>query len=366
MVNTKPLTFITNRTAAELDDKCGMAHWWNQYEGGRGMVPKEEALALAIGRETHEDLSTIALLKDISEDALKEIVADSLLNLTSSMREDTVKMEMVYRRLGWMVAFAMFIEPNLREHYDNVMVEGELVLERPNFRVAVTPDRVLKSKKNGMLIYKEYKSAKRTDSKWMASWLYAIQLHIGLAAIQEEFPHEKIAFGQIMGLIKGNYSFSEDHRLVHPYVWGWYNDTHNKWETRYESARSAGWRAMPVWEYPGGLVEWVKLCGVETARGQFPHSVPVHLNSIMLEKWIARRRHREVEIDSVKERCKTDLNFRALYFPQHQSQCRPAWGDACPYQLACWNATVELNPLAHPNYIPRTPHHELELIGWED
>jgi hypothetical protein len=141
-------------------------------------------------------------------------------------------------------------------------------------------------------------------------------------------------------------------------VWG-YRHTSGKWSHEYE--RSTGWEPAPVWEYPGGVVGWVQFCGEDVALSQFPHSYPVFRNDKMIEEWVARRVYRQKVIAVVADECQTDLAKRNIYFEKRTRSCRPAFGDACPFMNACWNAAVEANPLASGLYKVREPHHDIEI-----
>lgn len=352
------LIYITDRSAVETDDTCGMKFWLNRKEAGIGIVPVKEVLPLAIGRETHEDLLAVANMQDISPDAIQGAIDTILAPISEDDKIDQRMMELVYRRVGWLAAFALFMEPDIRAEFDTVQVEHELILDRTPLWVATTPDRILRRRSTGELIYKEYKTTISAAQKWINSWAFAIQLHIGIAAAQEEI-EQKVAFGQVMGLMKG-YESMADHRLMHPYVWAWYNEGTGQWTNEYEKARSAGWKPMPVWEYPGGVVAWVQFCGAEVARSQFPHSMPVFLNERMLDEWVARRLFRERIIRSVEEKCRESVGLRSLYFERRTKNCRPPFGDACQYALACWNAEVAADPLASSEYVVRVPHHDVE------
>lgn len=355
--------FLIDRSGAELDDQCGQAFWWNRLEGKRGIMPRAEAAALQVGREIHEDLATIAVGPDVSPDGLHRW-ASALLSGMAGDEPSQQVLEFLYRRLGWVVAFALFVEPTIRETFENVLVEGELILDRSPLLVATTPDRILRHRQEGYLVYREYKSTISAGPKWMDSWAYAPQLHTGMAAVSEEFG-EPVRYAQVMGLLKGTPSYT-DGRLLHPFVWGYYNEKTGGWTSEYENAKSSGWRPMPVWEYPRGVVAWItEVVGREAALAVFPHTAPVFYNARLLEDWIRRRTHREQVIAAVKEECRSDPATRAIYFERRTRSCRPAFGDACPYRLACWNAVVEANPLASEDYIERVPHHEIELTGAE-
>lgn len=352
-------TFITDRSAVETDDACGMRFWWNRKALGGGIMPKDEPLALEVGRAVHEDLSEMATA-DISEDALQARVDDIVDRLTLDDIEQTDKMEVLFRRLGWLVAWALYIEPVIRAKYDTVMVEDELVLDRTPLWVAVTPDRVLRDKHDGKLVYLEYKSTQQAGPKWLSSWHFSIQLHIGMAAIAEEL-EEPVKFGQIVGLLKGYYAPSNN-RLRHPYVWAWTNAKTGEWTWRYDAARGADWTEAPVWDYPGGLVKWVKFVGQEAAVSQFPMTAPIFLHPQMLQEWVTRRTAREAQIEISKDACLTNETTRGIVFEKRTSKCRPAWGDPCPYTRLCWNrgsSSDEEEILKGGDFVKRIPHHNV-------
>ena len=357
--------YLTDRSAVEVDDTCGMRFWWNRKEGGIGIVPREEQLPLLIGRQTHEDLQTVAEMEDISPPALEAITEEILSHLSPEDKTNQKALELVYRRLGWLVAFALYIEPLIRKRYDTIHVEKEIILDRSPLWVAVTPDRVLRDKEDGHLEYMEYKTTISASQKWLTSWMFQIQLHIGLAALSEELK-EKVKFAQIMGLMKGSEYYKEgSSRLHHPYVWGYYNTESKSWTSDYESARAKNWISLPVWEFEGGIVKWVQMAGPEVALAQFPFTPPVFLNERMLDKWVHRRLHREMVMRSIAKAAVEKPNVRNIYFPMIQSKCRPAFGDSCPYLKACWNAEINADPIGSGEFVIRTPHHEVEIIGVE-
>lgn len=355
--------YIVDRSGADTDDTCGMRYWYNRIEGGKGIVPKDEPLALRVGKETHNDLQVIGDMNDIRAGVLKELIEDLLCDITDEDKIYRDKMELLYRRLGWMVAWALFVEPQIRVKYITRAIEHEIVLDRDPLWVAVTPDRVIEERKSGQLVYLEYKTTVSASQKWLGSWPYAIQMHTSLAAVQEELK-KSVSYAQVVGLMKG-YQSTSDGRLLHPYVWAYYNASKNEWSHSYEKSRGSEWTPMPVWEYPGGIVEWVQLLGDEVAKSQFPFAPPVFLNPRMLDEWIQRRLLRERNIDCVKSLCVDNEELRGVYFERRTKNCRPPFGDACPYLPLCWNAQANLKPMEHPDFVVREPHHDLETIDLE-
>lgn len=365
MTMTSPI-YLTDRSAAEVDDRCGMEYWWNRIAEGGGVVRKTVPEALAVGAAVHEDMEVIATLEDISPAALASYCDSLLVHLTEEDRLDTKRMESLYRRLGWFVSWGLFKEPSIRAEWDTIAVETELILDRSPLWLQVKPDRLLRKKSDHNFVkYMEYKSARSCNSNWLESWKYSIQLHSSLKAIQEELG-KSIQYAQIIGLQKGTVS-SADGRLVHPYVYGYYNRSSNEWEHRYEKARTSVWEPMPVWEFESkdgtALVNWVTRCGQSVADTQFPSTPPIFLNEKILNEWVTRRTYRLRVIEEVKDECLTDESKRAIFFEKRTKNCRPAFGEACQYLPLCWNAFRGRNPLGTAEFIKRTPHHDLEEIG---
>jgi hypothetical protein len=358
------IPLLEDRSGAETDDRCGMRYWFNRKAGpnGKGIVPKKEALALTVGRETHEDLKAIAEMERVTPEAVRGLADGLVKGLTDQDKQFREEMELVYRRAGWIIAFGLWVEPVIRAEYENVMIEDEIILDRGDLWVPITPDRILRKKDSGILVYREYKTTLSSDQKWQQSWRYAIQLHAGIAAAQEEL-NQKVAYGQIMGLMKGRKS-QTDGRLLHPYVWAYYNHQKDEWSHEYKTG--SDWIPMPVWEYPGGLYEWVVRLGHEVGKAQFPHSPPVFLDQRMLDDWLNRRRERQRIIKVHAEAVVKDEKLRGIIFERRTNQCRPPFGDECPYLLPCWNATAGEEPLKTGLYIEREPHHEVEVVGLED
>lgn len=344
-----------DRSGGDLDDDCGMAFYWNRIACGRGIVPEQEATYFQVGRETHEDLAVLASMEDLSPNSIGDLLSQLTGDLTDEDKIITGTMEILYRRLGWAAAWGLVMEPQVRATFENVSTEEEIILDRSPLWIGVTPDRLLRHREGHYLVYKEYKSTITAGGKWQQSWPFKIQPHIGMAAIEEEI-NEKVAYTQIVGLLKGDYRSG---RLSHPYVWAWRRGA--DWTHEYDKARGVGWEPAPVWDYPGGVVDWVTRCGEDLARSQFPHSAPVFLNRDMLDGWVNRKTARMTAVDAYRDACVTDAKLRQLIFEQRTSKCRPAFGDSCPYLGACWNATIGEEPLSH-GFIPRTPHHAIEDI----
>lgn len=344
---------ITDRTSIETDWLCGMKYWWYKLEGGGGVVPNIEAIYFKEGREIHDYLARIVC---------GEPWQDVLASIPPCGSVNQADLESWQRMRGWIVGFGMWIWPRLVDLYEPVLVEKELIIDRTPLWIACTPDLILRGKSKklldmyGKLVYKDYKSVKRVSGGWMAHWPYAVQVHLGLLAVEEEL-NEKIGSGSIMALTKGEWKYG---RLSHPYVWGYKSG--DVWRHDYKY----GWDHAPVWDYPGGIEKWVLELGEDLGTSLFPSSAPIFMDPRLLEALIRERTIRQREIEDAKEASKTDLLERERHFPHRFMNCKPVIGSPCPYLDCCFNREVGADPLASGLYVPRTPHHDVEVVGEEE
>lgn len=352
------MPLIIDRTTITTDWQCRKMRWWFREEGGTGMVPVVEPVYFEDGRLMHEDLAALGEAVDPAARAA-DLAAEIMTGIGAA--DSFLDKERITWRAGMAAAYGTFVEPWLRGYYTHVSAEQEFVLRRGDLWVPCTPDRLMREiGGGGRLIYREYKSLKAVRWGWAEHWQTAPQLHIGLKAVEEE-TGERPAFAQIMGVIKGEW---RDGRLRHPYVWAYRNEKTEEWTSIYSPSLTP----TPVWEYPGGVVEWVKVCGIDTAWKVFPFSTPVGLDDRLVETllrevgaregWIAYARKFGLAADAPV--------MLDNYFPHTYERCQPVIGSRCVYFDACHNEEVGRDPLGSGLYKPRTPHHELEIIGVEE
>lgn len=342
-------SFITDIEGCETDDRCGMKYWLMRLESGRGIVPKVDIIPDAILEATHADLRTLAEMEDITPVAIQGMIDDALERLTSKDKDDKHLMELLYRRLGWLASFALYVEPVIRAEYETIKMDSEILLDN-RLWVIVKPDRVIRGREHKEILYREYVPMPTgyETQKWLQGWFYNIRLHAGMAAVNEILDSGKVTYGQVMGLNLG-YKSLVDGRLQHPYTYGYFNADTRSWSPMSKPNKG---EVTPVWKYPGGIMAWVELCGKEIADYQFPISPRVSLNERILDGWLARRLNRERAMASNKGACVDNLYLRGVYFPKVTSQCRPPSGEPCPYLQACWNPQVEPTPMKYGGFVP--------------
>ena len=332
--------FVTDLQSVEIDESCGRRYWLSHLEAGHGIEAKSQVVPRLMDEATHADLRELSIMEDISAPTIQTIIDDILEHLSAEERQDVEKMELLYRRLGWFAAFALFMEPELRTNYEPVPVSPVLMLDRDPLWTLISPDRLLKSLASGETVYREYVpfGCGVSQRKWLQSWEHNIRLHLSITAINDG--DVEVTYGQVMGLNKGFNSLI-DNRLVHPYVWGYRNIETKAWSTTRRG--DAEWELVPVWTYPDGLVAWVKLCGEEVAKGQFPLSPPVYLDKELVTSWSSRRLHREREINSIKAVAKDNVYLQSIHFPKITGNCCPADAPDCSFLARCWSNDTSRN-----------------------
>lgn len=332
------MIYLTDRTTITTDQECGEKRRWYKEEGGKGIVPLKEPIYYAQGSQLHHDLAS----------SLLGVSIDGILTSIEWPSEATFEVkEPISRRIGMIMAFDKWVKPILLKDREVVMVEKELILDRSPLQIACTADAVLGEPDRADLECLDFKSVAILGKGWFDHWRYAIQLHINMAAIEEELGRP-CRRARIIGWFKGK---EEGALLRHPYVYG-YSDGLNGWSGDWKR----DWTLRPVWEYNGAspiesIRNWVDLLGEEVALNQFPFSAPVGFDPRLLDICVHERTEREREIA-----------LGVARFEHSFERCRPTIGAVCPYLEACHNASIEADPIGSGLYVPRTPHHEVELI----
>lgn len=347
--------YLTDLRAVETDQTCGRKLWLSRIEGGTGILKKDDVVPQLLDVALHSDLRALAKMEKMDQQTLTQVVADITSGLSAEDRQDIQKMELLYRRLGQLVAFGLFFEEGVRARFADVGVDPAITYDRDPLWVVVQPDRLLRDRTTNEVIYREYvgKPLGMTTEKWCQSWHYNIRLHLGMAALEQM--GIKVNYAEAVGVDRG-YRSHLDGRLAHPYVWCYHNKFTNEWlSPRERQGRAGDWETVPVWTFPGGIVAWVKQCGESIARSQFVVSPPVRLNQDIVNGWASQRLHRQREIEAQRERAKNNLHIREVYFPKETNQCSNPLGEPCPYLRCCWDKKVEDMPLKSGLFVPNSP-----------
>jgi hypothetical protein len=334
----KAAVFLTSVKDSELDDTCGMKFWYYKKEAGTGIIRRDEIVPRLLDLKVHDDLRIAAAMEDLSPTAIQASIDAALQQLSGEDRQNLRKMELLYRRLGWFAAWCLYMEPRVRAEYETLPIDPALVLDRDPLYVVAYPDRLLKHKATGNIIYREFAPAPPMVGvrSWAQQWHYNIRLHVGMAAAAEA--QINVSYAEVMGLNQGFVS-THTRELVHPYVWGWKLKGHETWSVNLLGEDDkAKWERVPAWTFPGGVVQWVEMCGKATGEVQFNLSPPVYFKKEAVDDWVARRSHREREIRDHYSGSRLNPNLRRVYFPKIETQCYNHEGNnPCPFLPLCWN-----------------------------
>jgi hypothetical protein len=352
--------FLVDYEDTVADATCGMSLWLKEFEATKGIRAKDRVIPEALTQQTISDLRMISNMpdEDLLPGRLRAMINDILSPLTPADKQDFQLMELLYRRLGHMVAFALFLEPDIRESYDQVEIDDEMCMSRDPLFVICHPTRLLKSKMTHTFLLEEamMMPANLTNKKWLNSWLYDMRMHVNITAAEEFLMNKvidgitspKVDLAQVRGIFEG-YISQADGALMHPYVYGMFNPDTDEWTNSLKDKAEGKWIKRPVWEYPGGIVSWVQLCGEQVAVNQFPTSPFIKLDLPILNQWVAAQTNRQRKISEVAGTAMSNLHLRNVYFSKNTSECRPAYGNECQFLRACWAKHLAGNPLKDPN-----------------
>lgn len=338
-----PLFFNTNIDDSNLDNTCARKYFNTKLELGTGMRPAEELLEQQMIDATQSDLREIAGIKSLDVYVLERLVNDLTRGMTPAHKANFKGMQLLYRRIGLMSAYALFVEPLLRRFYESIDIPPEVILTRAPLMVKVKMGRLLKNRQTGELLYREFVPTEATgSSKWKTSWEYSVRPQLSIAAVQQCM-RMTIQAAQVMGIGMGYRSALTSNAgvsLAHPYVQAYHNAAKNEWTHLFKPAIE-GWVPRPVWEWPGTPVQWIVKCGKDVGLGLFPLSARVAYNHTVLEGWIDHRLHRERVIWSSAESSLTSKTLLSMNFPMNTLSCMPLHEPHCPFLMKCWSDKKE-------------------------
>lgn len=338
MQQLKP-SFVIDLESANLDSACSRKLWFHKYHREHGITANTALLSNEMYQATLSDMRTIALMQDISQAAIQEMIDDVLLSLVPADLTNTRAMELLYRRLGWLAAYALFVEPQIRKIYRTIDIAEESYLDRDSLRILLpTSGRLLQHRNNHQIEHRDFVQTGTINAKWRDGWQWNIRPHLSLLAIRESLSM-KVDFARITGLATGFVPALPNPQLHHPYVYAYFNVATHEWTHQFKLKDEDGgtWKERPVWEFHGSLTDWVIRLGSTIAEQQFPLSPKIPLNGRIVEEWLARRLHRERHLHAVKTVCQTNLAIRNLHFPMQTDQCAPVHTAPCPYKDLCWS-----------------------------
>lgn len=328
--------FLTTLDEVALDDACGMKLWFTKYHTGAGITERSSLLREEILLTTQSDLRTLSRMEDISIGQVQAMIDEILGALTTDQKRDLPSMELLYRRLGWMAAYALYVEPMIRKLYLTVPLDEDIELSRSPLIVKMKAGRALRNRTTSELEYREFVPTHTVSARWRDSWETHIRPHVGLIAAREAL-QRRFHYARIQGLALGVTPSYVGAKLRHPYVYGFRNKRTGEWTHDFKLSSELDWEERPTWEYPLPLTQWITKCGATVADTQFPLSPKVNVNEGMVQMWVDRRIHRERALNQVKTSSHYNRHIRSLHFSQVSEKCSPVHTAPCAFRELCWS-----------------------------
>ena len=340
----------------EAGETCQMKRWFQAEHEGNGII-KADALP-----ETHmkfqllQDLRLVSEMPEIDAATITKMLQASLDELPPEVRTNPKMMELVYRRLGMVAAYALYKEPVIRTLWETVLTPADVILERDPLWVILHPGRLLKCRRTGELLYREFLHipAGFIHTQWLRGQAYNMRIHATMIALEndlgEKLAGKPIQESQVTGLGEG-YRSGVSGRLMHPYVWAARNLTTGEWRRDIPLTGNEGWVGAPVWEFPDGIVQWVLKLGETVATSLFPISSPFKRDTMKVAQWAGSILRREREIGTNLAACQGNLHLRSTIFHRTTTACSPGVGSPCPFTDACWKPSLTHDPIKDGIYI---------------
>jgi len=374
-----PLDRVTDRTRTTTDWTCKKERFYLTEYGGTGIVSAKGKTELDFGTDIHDALAELARRVGAAD-----VVGPLAREAYSRVRErETVALghqratQLAAIAEGALRGYVRCVWPQVLQLYDIVAVEQEVTYKLTDWLTFMArPDLILRSKADGTYWYWEYKTTGQRVEDWLKQWPKAVQVHSAIVAAESTMGL-KIAGCIIQGLSKG-YKYKDD--LRSPFCEGWRYLGGSDVTYSYTYMRSKGWERFATWDHPDGVAGWVEGMPPDLLSDQFPRTQPIFLRRDLSDRFFnqlvireekikkgveyIRMLAKQAELDPTKQ-VEVELSIQNIMdevFPMTFAQCTGRYGKYdCSMLEACWNPRVGADPVGSGLYVPRTPHHQLEI-----
>jgi len=342
------------------DEFCPRSWYWEQFYAG-GIEPVGEGVDFALGTVVHggilENLDTSPI------DGMNQARA----GMEAWVRQELIAEPLAteYPALAAAMVFNYLSGPWAIEHVDWEVYafEGETEcrdMVEPWIVWTARPDLILRHRRNrDRFRYKELKTTRMQPDKFCRIWDRRLQIHLGALTVKATLGVE-LEGVIVQGLHKGStYKGS----LRGPLVTGYQNPNNGK--VRLDSQK--GYERILAQEYEGGIPSWCREVLTWDVRSELtPCTPPILPDMQQMVDVLTYQRHRAKERLQLREA--TDLgqleHLMRIYVPQYRGSCINAvTGRNCKFMEACWNRTVNRDPVASGLYQPRADRLNAELEG---
>lgn len=326
---------------ADKEVGCKRLYWNRMLERGTGLLAKGEILSEQMEAASREDMRMLRAAQDLTIPTLEKVIGEILQGAQNEPTHNYLAKELLWRRLGWVAAQALFFEPALRSHYDYVELPETIVINKDPMFIHTPLGILLRDKFTGEFIYRDIQLGPCT-TPWLDHFAYRGWPQLVMQGLSEELK-VKVETMQVVGL-NNQTGITTDRTLTpgawrNPYVYGKWHITGGTWSPYRASERieyANQTRPKAIWEHPLGLVRWVQSCGGEVAMEQIKVSPKIRLDKAKVSHWLTQRLHREEQLEVAAIQPITP-KMLATYFPQNGHHCIDLLtGKQCAYHLPCW------------------------------
>lgn len=338
---------ITDRSRIESGDDCLRKRFWSYQYNGWGLEPDgPPPVDLAYGIGFHEGAEVLAR-EGPFEDALKNLTqhTDKIQGVTA----DLLQKKDEYRTLGYghLRTLSEFILPSLRERYDVVGVETEIVLPLSHDVLDLTRlDVAFKDRETGVNYYVEWKTDSN-PSDIGSRMQFNLQFVLGIAALEKALG-EPVVGSIIIGVDKGTKrgpSPTESkkgitgERRLSPFTYAYCQD--NGFIKQWRLEWTKNWINTPIWTSMTPAEWWMTLQEIspDSARDQFVITEPLYWERAAYESAIRQivAQERRLEEGTIAVASGADADSIDEYFKMSRKNCRNDGGyrKPCPFIDLC-------------------------------
>lgn len=346
-METKELRFFSH-SRTEKDHFCERAGYYSREWGGTGIVPIHVGWDLIFGNLIHKYLDLLAKKGKINySDARGEV-----LHLAKDILNPEAAQMWAASAEGMLRGFVRSVWPYWMKEYDVFDSEGTVEWEVfPGYIFRARKDLILKSRIDGHLSYREYKTTSSNSPEWIASWSRAVQIHSSMYATRQV---EGIEFRDCV--VQGFYKGYKDRKTgLNSTIMNraWVNREYAMTpEYSYEYTRKKGWENFKTFEEFDDLSHWIANMPPQILSEIFPSTAPIFPRDDIAERYFTQQRIRQQEIAEAVFKLRSATTMEEIdlilntHFQQDFSRCKPQYGYGCEYEPICWSAWIEKDPLS--------------------
>lgn len=356
---------LLSYTRGSKDDGCNRAGYYSREWGGTGLVPVTTGWDLVYGNILHKWLAKLSedgkmdylgVRKNVYEEALK------------AFGNETHAKDWAAQGEGLMRAFGETVWPLWMAEYEVYGTEAWIEYEiEPGFKFRARRDLLLKSKFDGHLSYREYKSSSTDKPEFFQSFEKDVQLHTGM--VLEKYANGlEIRDGVVQSFNKG-YKDKKLKTQRHAFAHGYVNREYSmlpQYSAKYQ--RTKGWELFSTYDEFPDVSVWITYLrnkAPEIISEQLGRTGPIYPREDIVKKYFKQKVYRAKEISEGVELLQKCVSMDEIddildkYFPQNFEKCQPKYGGFnCEFRDICWTPWIGNDPVGSGLYERYDPEKE--------